>query len=190
MTKKKATIKYIEQHKASGLKVGDKVKVLKSCKSYEKGWGNTWAEDMNSYVGKICTIFKDSGESGFKLERDNGEYGYCFPYFVLEKVEEKKAKKSGFHVLDDADLTQLTGKVACECESNINNQYPAVIRLNGEFFGPFQNKEELFTWLNMNTDAQDEKNGLFFFTLSNPSRINLSWEFKDISMEDIFKSKA
>ena len=82
---------YIDSHKASGLKVGDRVKVLRKCKSYKDGWGNTWESEMDSSIGNVYEIVVDKGTFGFRLPLDNDRY--CFPYFVLEKIKTKKIVK-------------------------------------------------------------------------------------------------
>ena len=79
---------YLAAHKASGLKVGDKVRVMRKAVSREGGWDASWNDEyMTPFVGGVFTIWSDRQEIGFELER-NGEYFY-FPYFVLEKVEPK-----------------------------------------------------------------------------------------------------
>lgn len=78
---------YLELHNESGLKVGDKVRVVRKAKSHEQGWDNTWNTEMDEYVGKICKINSDHKKSGFWLKLNNTAKN--FPYFVLEKVEEK-----------------------------------------------------------------------------------------------------
>lgn len=71
---------WVEKH---GLKVGDKVKVLRSAEYREGGWRDAWLSCMNEAVGKECVVdyvFSD----GIRLGGDAGGYG--FPYFVLEPV--------------------------------------------------------------------------------------------------------
>lgn len=77
---------YLEKHKASGLKVGDRVRVLRAAEDEEGGWDNTWPPEMDDYVGKCGTITEDFDEPGFYVQFEDGdEWG--FPFFVLEKVE-------------------------------------------------------------------------------------------------------
>lgn len=67
----------------SGIKVGDKVKVIATAVDGERGWDNTWPEPMDRCVGNVYIvkeIFK--GNSGIRLST-----GWAFPYFVLEVVE-------------------------------------------------------------------------------------------------------
>lgn len=73
---------YLINHIASGIKVGDKVKVLREAESNERGWGCAWNyEQMDELVGTTSTITDDFGSLGFRLSGD-----FVFPYFVLEKV--------------------------------------------------------------------------------------------------------
>ena len=84
---------YEERQAECGLKVGDKVKILRKVVDYEDGWGNSWPEDADTWVGKTGEIIGDGKGSGFKvsLEEENGYW--FFPYFVLEKVEENETPK-------------------------------------------------------------------------------------------------
>lgn len=76
---------YLEEHRASRLKVGDKVIVTRKAKSEENGWCNGWDSSMDCLVGKTCTITVDNLEYGFSLN----DSGYDFPYFILEPVDKK-----------------------------------------------------------------------------------------------------
>ena len=76
---------YLDLHKASGLKVGDKVKVTRKAEDYENGWGDIWDdESMDDSVGKVFEITSDAQYGGGFLLNSN-----WYPYFVLEKVEEE-----------------------------------------------------------------------------------------------------
>ncbi len=77
---------YLERHNACGLKVGDRVKVVRSAGHRESGWFDLWSSVMDGSVGSVFTIQKDNGQYGFGLD-DKGNFNY--PYFVLEKVEPK-----------------------------------------------------------------------------------------------------
>ena len=85
-------VSYLTGHKKCGIKVGDKVKVKRKAESYELGWNNSWAGDMDSAVGRIGIVTVDNGQCGFELKFrptkskvDPTEY--AFPYYVLEKVK-------------------------------------------------------------------------------------------------------
>ena len=73
---------YLVLHKASGIKVGDRVKVLRSAAGNEMGWFNSWDSGMDAAIGKEFIITEDRGVSGFHIP----DIGYRFPFFVLEKV--------------------------------------------------------------------------------------------------------
>ncbi len=82
---------YLEKHEACGIKEGDRVRVLKKAKDFEKGWCNTWPSPMDCYIDKICIVIEDNYKNGFGLmfEDDSLRDGACFsfPYFVLEKLK-------------------------------------------------------------------------------------------------------
>jgi len=66
--------------KEMDLKPGDTVKILRSAKSYELGWQNTWTPSMTDSIGKIMEVVTDD-EFGVKLS-DHLSY----PFFVLKVV--------------------------------------------------------------------------------------------------------
>lgn len=79
---------YAELQAESGLKVGDWVKVTKTAKNYENGWGVMWNITMDDYVGNTFQIY-DICDIGILFE----PRGYKFPYFVLEKTEKPETKE-------------------------------------------------------------------------------------------------
>jgi hypothetical protein len=76
---------YLKGHEASGLKVGDRVRVLRKAEGYEGGWVGSWVEDMDETVGHQFTVHADYAINGFSFIKDG--YEWRFPHFVLEKVE-------------------------------------------------------------------------------------------------------
>ena len=83
--------KYIKDQAECGIKVGDRVKVMRKTKSYTNGWDTCWVPEMNESVGKV---FKVEGFSEF----DKGDGfllsdGFYYPFFVLEKVVTRKGGK-------------------------------------------------------------------------------------------------
>ena len=76
---------YIKYQKASGLKVGDTVRVLRKASPHENGWNNFWVDSMNSNIDRIDKIRSIDGAVGITLE--SGIFNY--PFFVLEKVAPK-----------------------------------------------------------------------------------------------------
>ena len=73
--------KYTEDQSACGIKVGDRVKVLRKAKDYERGWNNTWGFLMDRSIGKEFIVQDVPNAAGVRL---GGSYSY--PWFVLEKV--------------------------------------------------------------------------------------------------------
>jgi hypothetical protein len=69
-----------------GIKIGDKVKVLRKAKSFENGWACSWNEEMDEYVGRTGKVF-DIAFFGIDVEFYSSSW--YFPFFVLEKVEEE-----------------------------------------------------------------------------------------------------
>jgi hypothetical protein len=75
---------YIEGLKASGLKIGDVVRVTRAAKTQESGWNNSWmTPQMNGFIGKEYTIDYISERSGIRFKEDSR---YLFPYFILEPI--------------------------------------------------------------------------------------------------------
>lgn len=73
---------YIEMQAASGLQVGDKVKLLRKGTGGELGWGDTWVSSMSDKIGEVFTISSLDGR-GLRLK----ETGLNWPFFVFETVE-------------------------------------------------------------------------------------------------------
>ena len=95
--KKAAT--YIEQQdewiKTYNVQVGDKVRVIRKAKTNENGWGDVWdCEYMDPSVNKVLEVVETKGIAGISL--DCGRVNCCFPYFILEKVEEPVFKVGDF----------------------------------------------------------------------------------------------
>lgn len=84
---------YEERQRECGLKVWDKVKILKKVKSGENGWGTVWSYEMDSWVNKIGVIIGEDYKAGFKVFLEKENDWWFFPYFVLEKVEDKETPK-------------------------------------------------------------------------------------------------
>lgn len=76
--------------KYNNLKVGDKVKVLRSAVNKEQGWDGIWTDSMDSLIGRtlqfrsVIRIDKGLALQTFEVPR----VCYGLPFFVLEKVEE------------------------------------------------------------------------------------------------------
>lgn len=76
---------YLEGQRESGIKVGDRVRILRIARDYEDGWENAWiSPQMDGYVGQVGEVTQVGGTSGICV--DKGDGGWRFPYFVLQKV--------------------------------------------------------------------------------------------------------
>jgi hypothetical protein len=92
---------YLEHHKNSNIKVGDKVKIVMKAEAHQAGWDNTWEPEMDEAVGQTMEVLSDGNNSGFccapvgnggeKLEKCS-HYGY--PYFVMRKVNALQLTKA------------------------------------------------------------------------------------------------
>ena len=77
---------YVEGHRKSGIKVGDKVRVTRKAEDYEDGWDNTWECEMDSLLNeKEFNIVEALEEKGFGIIVPYNRY-WWLPYFVLEKI--------------------------------------------------------------------------------------------------------
>ena len=86
---------YEKRQAECGLKVCDKVRVLRKAEDYEDGWGNTWAGAcMDDYVGRIRKIVGERPCAGFLVFLEEEDDWWYFPYFVLEKVEDNETTKT------------------------------------------------------------------------------------------------
>lgn len=88
--KKEYNMNYKEEHKKSGFKVGDRIKVIREPDSHEMAWGYCscveWLTEMKALIGNTYQIKEDNANSGFKVEHNNNNY--YLPYFLIEKVGE------------------------------------------------------------------------------------------------------
>ena len=79
---------YAERQAKCGLKVGDRVRIAKKFMNYEQGFPQTFDDSMNRYVGSIQSIDRFT-EWGIRFIG----IGFSWPYFVLEKVEDRVATR-------------------------------------------------------------------------------------------------
>jgi hypothetical protein len=81
---------YLVQHKQSGIKEGDTVRVIRKATDFEQGWQAVWDPAMSELLGKNGRVIKDGGEEGFSITFSNkpttSTNCYTFPWFVLEKI--------------------------------------------------------------------------------------------------------
>jgi hypothetical protein len=72
---------------ASGIEVGDTVRVVRIARDYEMGWGCFWATSMDDTIGLEGEVIGVTDES---IEVVMGECDdWHYPFFVLEIVEKK-----------------------------------------------------------------------------------------------------
>ena len=84
---------YEKRQRECGLKVGNIVKIFRKAEDDEGGWGNHWPKDADTWVGKTGEIIGDGKGGGFKVFLEEENDWWFFPYFVLEKVEDKETPK-------------------------------------------------------------------------------------------------
>ena len=89
-------LSYLNLHQASGLKVGDWVKITRAAKDREHGWDAVWSRHMDQYVGSIAQISLDFGDAncGFKID---GAGGWAYPALILQKVTHRPATEADLH---------------------------------------------------------------------------------------------
>ena len=87
----------------NGIKVGDKVRVIRTATPHEDGWGKVWNDSrMNHLVNKVCKIVDIHDRYGISL---NLGFCYCWvPYFVLAKVNKPEFKVGDFVKTNDGCL--------------------------------------------------------------------------------------
>lgn len=80
--------KYLEGHMNCGIKVGDRVRVTRKAEDLENGWGDFWAEDMDTEIGQTLIVVEDYKKYGFACQKtlDENDLYRAYPYFVLEKI--------------------------------------------------------------------------------------------------------
>ena len=85
---------YLVMHKASGIQVGDTVKVLRKAENYEMGWFNVWPIEIEPNLGYF-RVTQDDKECGFRLN-----HRWRVPFFVLEVI-----KKAHTITIDGKDIS-------------------------------------------------------------------------------------
>ena len=125
------------QHKECSLKEGDTVKIVREWVSGENGTTTSFNNNIKAFIGKTTTIISKTPTSYF-LDCD-----YYFPYFVLEKVEEK------YIPLDYND--DLVGKVIKHKDSEVKRMV-VTQNIEGVFMGTsnwtvfYQNLKDNYTF--------------------------------------------
>ena len=73
---------YTVMQAASGIEVGDKVRVLRRAKSREMGWEGFWRPRMDFALNEVMEVTRFNSAGGLELG-----LGFYYPFFVLELVE-------------------------------------------------------------------------------------------------------
>jgi hypothetical protein len=71
---------YAAMQNECGIKVGDRVKILRKAKSSEMGWNQVWDPLMDREIGKEAKVTRICPYNGILA-------GHYYPFFVLEKLE-------------------------------------------------------------------------------------------------------
>lgn len=104
---------YQVMQEASGIKVGDRAKVLRTFKTYEMGCNVLWFKDKANFVGQTFPVTKVCRHY---IELDTGNLNCVqFPFFVLEIVEPAKNIEVRF-MCDGEDVTE---KISDETKRNL-----------------------------------------------------------------------
>lgn len=103
----------------NGIKVGDKVRVIRTATDHEDGWGKVWNDSrMNHLVNKVCKIVDIHDRYGICL---NLGFCYCWvPYFVLAKVNKPGFQLGDFVMEKD---TALVGVIVQKTEEGLLSVY-------------------------------------------------------------------
>lgn len=101
---------YLAFHNASGLKVGDSVRVVRKAEDREMGWSDIWSGHMDDFVDRTYKITGDAASYGWELDNN-----WTFPTFVLQKVDEP-AKKEEVKYVPEEILVKENSVVVNGCE--------------------------------------------------------------------------
>lgn len=89
---------YLIGQRESGIKVGDRVRLLRVAEDHEAGWDNSWISDMTGHVGETGEITYIKGNVGVCVKFPRG-IEYHYPFFVLQKVA-----RHVFSITEDGEL--------------------------------------------------------------------------------------
>ena len=84
---------YELMQKASGIEVGDIVKVVSKAESLSMGWQNIWTDGMDKFVGNECEV-ESIVDAGLRLRLSYSSVTWTFPVFVLKLVSKKPQNES------------------------------------------------------------------------------------------------
>lgn len=115
---------YLAFHNASGLKVGDSVRVVRKAEDREMGWSDIWSGHMDDFVDRTYKITGDAASYGWELDNN-----WTFPTFVLQKVDSTPAPQPApatEEIVINKDSAVVNGKVLTKKE--IGKLYYRVVR--------------------------------------------------------------
>lgn len=78
--------------KKNDLKIGDNVRLIRRAESVEDGWPNVWPDKVDRWIGKILKVKEISCGNISCYDFETNDW-FNFPYFVLEKIMERKDKE-------------------------------------------------------------------------------------------------
>lgn len=110
---------YELESKASGIEVGNYVKVLFKVPTESRGWDNSWVPSMDDFVGKVFRVNRVDHVNGVNLSDS-----YNFPYFCLEKIASKPS------VLPK-EIEEIIAEFGCH-EEKVRKLVNAIISYKGE----------------------------------------------------------
>lgn len=128
---------YLKKHQESGLKVGDKVKLIRKSFIGEYGWNVYWNSSlMNKNIGKFGEIIQDADDRGFVI-RFKGSEDYFYPYFVLEKVNITEYKYTCKNKTEVAALFAAARENGFKkiCDDYDNNYTTFLINIKSKYCG-------------------------------------------------------
>lgn len=120
--------------KKHDVKVGDRVRLIRAASDEEDAWPNVWPRTADGWIGNILRV-KDIGGLNIACYNPDADHWLNFPYFVLEKIMERKDKewtvsyglkvKTGDPVLmRDNELRPWTYSVFSHKRSRGDTPYP------------------------------------------------------------------
>ena len=123
----------------NNIKVGSKVKIIKKANSEENGWGAYWNSLMDDSVNEVGTVTliddKRLNNIGIQVYLDNKGSYYLYPYFVLEKIEDKNKNefRFGARVKAEIGLRTITGiLIGCHNKEKWDYCYKVAVNENSE----------------------------------------------------------
>lgn len=78
--------------KKHDVKAGDRVRLIRSASDEEGGWCSMWPHTADGWIGNILRV-KSIGDLYIVCYSPDADDWFGFPYFVLEKVVERKDKE-------------------------------------------------------------------------------------------------